>query len=147
LQAREGNETMVLGFVAVSLALVVGSVAAMNLVNRIAIDIGPAPGDHVAVAAAAPGFAWDATARLPSGRDCQIGLGQDAGAGGELYVVSRGPDGEISAIWSSKGRSSAAGPDCGNGAAVDLDRVTFSQLAVAAHGSNPGIPMDNSVAF
>ena len=147
MQARQGSETMVLGFVAVSLALVVGSLAAMNLVNQIAIDIGPAPGDHISVAAAASDFAWDATARLPSGGDCQIGLGRDAGPGGDLYVVSRDPDGGISAIWSSSGRSSVAGPDCGNGAEISLDRVTFSQLAVAAHGSNPGVPMDNSVAF
>jgi hypothetical protein len=147
LHARQGNETVVLGFVAASLALVVGSIAALHLVNRIAIDIGPAPGDHIPVAGRELGFTWDGTARLPSGKECQIGLGLHAGAGGELYVVSRGPDGDIGAIWSSTGRSSATGPDCGDGAQVDLDRVTFSQLANVAHGGNPAVPLDNSVAF
>ncbi len=147
MQARQSGETVVLGFVAASLALVVGSVAALHLVSRLAIDIGPAPGDHIVVAGPAPGFAWDGTARLANGSTCQIGLGRDAIAGGDLYVVSRGPDGDIDAIWSSSGRSSATGADCGNGAAVNLDRVTFSQLSAVAHGGDPVVPMDNSVAF
>jgi hypothetical protein len=147
VQARQGSETMVLGFVAASLALVVASVGALHLVNRFAIDLGAAPGDHVAIAGPAPGFAFDATARLPNGRACQIGLGRDAADGGDLYVVARGPDGDIDAIWSSNGRSSAAGADCGNGAEVNLDRLTFSQLAAVAHGGDPVVPMDNSVAF
>ncbi len=138
---------MVLGFVAASLALVVASIGALHLVNRFAIDIGAAPGDHVAIAGPAPGFAWDATAHLSNGRDCTIGLGRDAATGGDLYVVSRGPDGDIEAIWSSNGRSSTKGADCGNGATVTLDRVTFSQLATAARGGDPVVPMDNSVAF
>jgi hypothetical protein len=147
LQARQGHETTVLGFVAASLALVVASIGALHLVNRLAIDIGAAPGDHVPIAGPARGFAWDATAYLPNGSTCQIGLGRDAAAGGDLYVVSRGPDGDVDAIWSSTGRSSTTGPDCGNGAMVKLDRVTFSQLAAAAHGGDPIVPMDNSVAF
>jgi hypothetical protein len=147
VQARQGNETLVLGFVAASLAFVVGSIAALHLVNRLAIDIGPGLGDHIAVAGPAPGFSWDVTAHLPTGQDCQIGLGRDAGAGGELYVVSRGPEGDVNAIWSSAGRSTAKGPDCGSGSTVNIERVTFSQLANAAHGINPAMPMDNSVAF
>jgi len=138
---------MVLGFVAASLALVVGSVAALHLVTRLAIDIGPAPGDHVAVAGPEPGFSWAATAHLPSGRACEIGLGREAGAGGDLYVVRREPNGDIGAIWSSTGRSTTSGPDCGNGAEVNVDRVTFSELAAVAHGGDPIVPMDNSVAF
>jgi hypothetical protein len=129
------------------LALVAGSVAAVHLVSRLAVDLGPAPGDHIAVAGPAPGFGWSATAHLPSGRDCKIGLGREAGAGGDLYVVSRGPEGEIDAIWSSSGRSAATGPDCGNGAQVNLDRGMFAQLSAVAHGGDPVVPIDNSVAF
>ena len=138
---------MVLGFVAASLALVVSSVAALHLVTRLAIDIGPAPGDHIAVAGPEPGFSWSATAQLPSGQACQIGLGREAGAGGDLYVVRREPNGDIGAIWSSTGRSTTAGTDCGNGAEVNVDRVTFSELAAIAHGGDPLAPVDNSVAF
>ncbi len=147
MQAHGGRDTAVLGFVAMGLAVLVGCVGATRLTRDIDLFTGPSVGDHVALAAGAPGPDWSAKARLPSGATCDIGMGAEAGAGGDLYVVTREASGDVEAIWSSKGRSSAAGQDCGNGAEVSLDRQSFSSLASGAFGLNPMAASDYPLVF
>jgi len=135
MQAGRSRDTIVLSSVAIALSALVGCIEATRLSMDLAIYPRPALGDRVVLPApAAAGPAWSAKAHLPSGKTCELSIGPSGGAGGQLYVVRIDSSGDVSAVWSSTGRSSASGPDCGNGAQVTLDARTFSNLTSAARG-------------
>jgi hypothetical protein len=147
MQARSGLDTTVLSCVAIGLATLVSCVGVARLTVDVALLPAPSLGEHIRISTTTPGPAWSAKARLPSGAACNIDVGEMADAGGDLYVVTRAADGEVGAIWTSNGRSSATGPDCGNGAAVSLDEQTVSGLALAASGVNPAWSSEYPTVF
>ena len=127
MQAGHSRNTAVLGSVAIGLALLVACVEVTKLSVKPLLQAGPAVGGHYRLLPSDTG-PWTAQAQRESGGSCSIGIGTAADRGGDLYIVSRAPDGAVSAIWTGDGRSAKTGEDCGSGATVALDAISLDTL-------------------